>query len=196
MAGVCFLLSQKALDNLLEITSISARIIKLELEGNPKTTVICVYCPHNASPESDVEEFYTTLRSIVERVPLHNFLVIAGDLNAKLGPDSVRFTYNKETNSNGELLIDFMKEYNLFSSNTSFMKPKGQLWTFEYPNGGRVQLDYLIFRKKWRNTVKDLSYKQDDKNAKGVFSLVKQVWSTAPIFLCSVFEKAINRLEA
>jgi len=88
-------------------------------------------------------------------VPLHNFLVISGDLNAKLGPDDGKFTYNKETNRNGELLIDFMKEFNLFSSNTSFMKPKGQLWTFEYPKGGRAQLDYLIFRKKWRNSVED-----------------------------------------
>jgi len=34
------------------------------------------------------------------------------------------------------------------------MKPKGQLWTFEYPSGVRAQIDYLIFRKKWRNSVK------------------------------------------
>ena len=153
--GVGFLLSQKVLDNLLGITKISPWIIVLELEGNPKTTVICVYSPHNSSYESDVEDFYTTLRSTVAEVPLHNFLVISGHLNAKLGPENVKFTYNTETNRNVEHLIDFMKEFNLFSSNTSFMKPKGQLWTFEYPNGGRAQLDYLIFRKKWRNSVKD-----------------------------------------
>ena len=35
------------------------------------------------------------------------------------------------------------------------MKPKGQLWTFEYPNRDRAQLDYLIFRKKWRNSIRD-----------------------------------------
>ena len=113
IAGVGFLLSQKAVDNLLGITSISPRIIKLELEGNPKTTVICVYSPHNASPESDVEEFYSTLRRIVAQVPLHNILVMAGYLNAKLGPDDARFTYNKETNRNGKHLIDFMKEFYL-----------------------------------------------------------------------------------
>ena len=155
VGGVGFLLSEKASDNLLGIHSISPRIIVLELEGNPKTTVICVYSPHNSSSESDIEDLYTTLRTTVEQVPLHNFLVISGDLNAKLGPDNVRFTYNEETNRNGEHLIDFMKEFNLFSSNTSFMKPKGQLWTFEYPKSGRAQLDYLIFRKKWRNSVKD-----------------------------------------
>ena len=90
----------------------------LELEGNPKTTIICAYSPHNAAPEEDVENFYSTLRSTVEQVPLHNFFSIAGDLNAKLGPDEARFTYNEETNRNGEMLKDFMEEFNLFS----FMK--------------------------------------------------------------------------
>ena len=48
-----------------------------------------------------------------------------------------------------------MEEFNLFSANTSFMKPKGQLCTFEYSKGDRAQLDYILFRKKWRNNVKD-----------------------------------------
>lgn len=37
------------------------------------------------------------------------------------------------------------------------MKPKGQLWTFEYPSGERAQIDYLISRKKWRNSIRDSS---------------------------------------
>ena len=47
-----------------------------------------------------------------------------------------------------------MEEYNLFSSNNNFMKSKNQLWTFEYPSGKRAQIDYILFRKKWRNSVK------------------------------------------
>ena len=35
------------------------------------------------------------------------------------------------------------------------MKPKGQLWSFEYPSGDRAQLDYILFRKKWKNSVHD-----------------------------------------
>ena len=65
----------------------------------------------------------------------------------------VNFTYNKETNRNGEMLLDVLEEFNL--SNNYFMKPKGQIWTFEYPSGVGTQLDYLIARKKWRNTVKN-----------------------------------------
>ena len=155
VGGVGFLLSPKASNNLLSVESISSRILVIELEGNPKTTVICVYSPHNSSPVGEVEDFYATLKTTVEQVPLHNFLVISGDLNAKLGPDEVNFTYNSSTNRNGELLKDFMDEFNLFSANNTFMKPKGQLWTFEYPSGQRAQIDYLLFRKKWRNSVRD-----------------------------------------
>ena len=90
------------------------------------------------SSANEIDAFYTSLWSTMEQVPIHNLLVIAGDLNAKLGPDEAKFSFNS-----------------LFISNTSFMKPKGQLWTFEYPSGDRNQLDYLTFRKKWRNSVKD-----------------------------------------
>ena len=66
-----FLLSQRASDNLLNIESITPRILVLELEGNPKTTIVCVHSPHNSSTEEDIEDFYTSL--IVEQVPPHNF---------------------------------------------------------------------------------------------------------------------------
>ena len=34
---------------------------------------------------------------------------------------------NSSSNHNGEMLKDFMDEFNLFSANNNFMKPKGQL---------------------------------------------------------------------
>ena len=83
VGGVGFLLSPAAVNNLLSVESISPRILLIELEGNPKTTIICVYSPHNSGPVDEVEEIYSTLKSTVEQVPAHNFLAIASDLNAK-----------------------------------------------------------------------------------------------------------------
>ena len=45
VGGIGFLLSPKAIDNLLTVESISPRIMVLELGGNPKTTIVCVYVP-------------------------------------------------------------------------------------------------------------------------------------------------------
>ena len=127
----------------------------LELKGNPKITLVCGYSPHNEAPEEDIIEFYSSLRSVLENVPRHNFLCVLGDMNAKIGPDDTKFSYDLATNRNGETLLDFMDEFNLFSSNNSFMKPKNQLWSFEYPSGRRSQLDYVLFRKKWCNSISD-----------------------------------------
>lgn len=155
IGGVGFLISSKASDNLLNVETISPRIMVLELQGNPKTTLVCVYSPHNDSSLEDMDSFYSDLKSVLESVPQHNILALLGDFNAKLGPEDQKFTYNSETNRNGELLLDLMEEFNLFCSNCSFMKSKNQLWTFEYPSGKRAQLDYILFRKKWRNSIKN-----------------------------------------
>ena len=104
----------------------------LELEGNPKPTIACVHSPHNSSTEEDIEDFYTSLTKTVEQVPPRNFLVIAVDLNSKLGSDDVNFIFDSTNNRNDEMLLDFLEKLNLFTSNNYFMKPKGQLWTFEY----------------------------------------------------------------
>ena len=103
----------------MSIEPISPRILLLELDGNPKTTVVYVYSPTNSSSPEEIEDFYTTLRATIEQVPLHNFLVIAGDLNSKLGSDEARFSFNCKTNRNGEMLIDFIQEFNLFISNAA-----------------------------------------------------------------------------
>ena len=155
VGGIGFLLSSKACDNLISIESISPRLMVLELDGNPTTTIICAYSPTNDASEEDIDQFYTDLRALTENIPLHNFLILSGDLNAKLGSPDVNFSFNEKTNRNGEKLLEYMEEYNLFSASNYFMKPKGQLWTFEYPSGQRAQLDYMIFRRKWKNSVKD-----------------------------------------
>ena len=155
IGGVGLLLSPRAMENLAKVEMITPQVVIADFNGNPKTTVISCHSPHNSSSDDDIENFYTTLRSTIENVPAHNLLLIPGDFNAKLGADDAKFTFHSATNRNGELLVDIMEEFNLFPANTKFMKPKNKLWTFEYPNGHRAQLDYILVRKKWQNSVKD-----------------------------------------
>ena len=80
-----------------------------EFNSNPKTTFIACYGPTNCSEESLVDDFYCDLREIASNVPLHNFLIIAGDFNSQLGLEDVPFTFNRQTNRNGENLSIFAK---------------------------------------------------------------------------------------
>ena len=155
IGGNGVLLSSKAMDNLISIEKISPRLIVLELDGNPKTTILCAYSPTNDAPEDEVDQFYTDLRSVTDNIPLHNFFILCGDMNARFAPPDVKFSYDKLTNRNGEKLLEYMEEYNLFSASNNFMKHPNQLWSFEYPSGLRAQLDHILFRKKWKNSVKD-----------------------------------------
>ena len=77
-----------------------------------------------------------------------------GDFNARLGPEDARYSFHDNTKRKGELLTEFMSEHDLIATNTQFQKRKRRLWTFQNRGTGRrYQLDYIIVRQKWRNSV-------------------------------------------
>lgn len=155
IGGVGLLLSPRAYANLMSVEKISPRILVAEFNSNPKTTVIACYSPTNVSKESLTNQYYQELKSITENIPAHNFLVIAGDFNAQVGPADALFTYNRDTNRNGEKLVDFSVEFHLTIVNTTFMKPANKLWTLQLPTGKRSQVDYILIRNKWRNSARN-----------------------------------------
>ncbi len=87
------LLSRRARSALQSVNSVSPRILVAEFDGNPITTVIVVFSPHNSSDEAEVEQLYGDLRAMIGQVPLHNFLAVLGNFN---GPEDIRFTYHTE----------------------------------------------------------------------------------------------------
>ncbi|XP_066927942.1 uncharacterized protein [Clytia hemisphaerica] len=96
-----------------------------------------------------------TINMAVLNTPAHNFLVISGDFNAQLGLDNVKFSFHPLTNRNGNKLFDFMQQFQLLATNTMFMKKASKLWSFQHPSGSLSQLDYVIVRNKWRNSVRN-----------------------------------------
>lgn len=89
-----------------------------EFDGNPGSTVIIVYSPTNVSPSEEAEKFYEDLRNVLRDVPAHNFLMVLGILNARLGREDVLFTYHDTTNRNGALLAELLSETGFLTDNT------------------------------------------------------------------------------
>ena len=131
----------------------SDRIIVAEFNSNPKTSFISCYSPTNVSDESLADDFYSSLSGTLQNIPAHTFLVIAGDFNAQMGRDIANFSFHQETNRNGSKLNDLILEHELIASNTTFMKKRNKLWTFQSPNGSKSQIDFILVRKKWKNSV-------------------------------------------
>ena len=149
--GVGLLLSPKAHKALNSVETINPRILIATFNGNPAVTVISCYSPTNVSNVDDREEFYAELSELTKAVPKHNVLLIGGDMNGKIGAsDAKGSVYNKNTNENGQLLLNYMLECNLKPLNTSFKKREGKLWTRTSPSGAKCQIDYILINNKWK----------------------------------------------
>ena len=102
--GVGLLITHKTAKNILHVQSISNRILLDTINCNPKITIICTYAPTEEASASDKDTFYNKLPDFIQDVPLHNFVVLMGDLNARIGPPNAqlkiigRHPYHKETN--------------------------------------------------------------------------------------------------
>ena len=156
VGGVGIVLNNDSLNCLLSAENISSRILVLNFTGNPKTTIICCYSSHTQSSEDDVVSFYEELSEVMKQIPAHNVVFLCGDFNAQLGSDKVLHSYHQQTNRNGEYLSTFMESFDLVAANTRFQKQSRKLWSCQYPNGSRGQIDFIIVRRKWFKTVSNV----------------------------------------
>uniref|UniRef100_A0A0L8GVI4 Endonuclease/exonuclease/phosphatase domain-containing protein n=1 Tax=Octopus bimaculoides TaxID=37653 RepID=A0A0L8GVI4_OCTBM len=81
IGGVRLLLSPHTLKSRNTIERITSRLIIVNFNGNPSTTVTCCYRPTNVSDEQEVINFYNDISSLVRYRPQHNILIIE-DMNA------------------------------------------------------------------------------------------------------------------
>ena len=52
-------------------------------------------------------------------------------------------------------MLELLDEHQLIVTNTWFQKPSSKLWTYEDPKRSRHQIDFILWRKKWCNSVKN-----------------------------------------
>lgn len=153
VGGVGILLNTHAKDSLASVRPHTDRILIVNLQGNPATTIIVTYCPTNVVDEAIIEKHYDNLRRAIDSIPAHNLLMVVGDFNARIGPEDAKFTFHEATNRNGKYLMDLVIEKNLINACTMFQKRMGKLWTYISPGGSKYQLDYILVRKKWKNSL-------------------------------------------
>ena len=154
VGGVGILVNKSVESALGSVQKWNDRILVAEFNGNPNTTIIVHYSPCEGSP--DAEEHYNNLNSVVSSIPKHNVLLVVGDFNAHIGKTHRQYTYHDTTNKNGQLVIDFAEEADMIITNTNYKKKPGKLWTYiSDMSGTRTQVDYILIRNKWKNSVKN-----------------------------------------
>ena len=159
--GIGILITDKIAKNILHIKSISNRILLVTINCNPKITILCTYAPTEEASTIDKDTFYNNLTDCIRDIPLHNFVVLMGDINARIGPSNThiktvgRYPYHKETNDNGSRLIGLCEANNMCIATTRKPPPDRHKWSWQHPNGNKAQLDHVILRGKWINSLRN-----------------------------------------
>ena len=127
VGGVGILVNKSVESALGSVQKWNERILVAEFNGNPNTTIIVHYAPCEGSP--DAEEHFNNLNEVTASIPKHNVLLVVGDFNGHIGKTHEQYTYHNTTNKNGQHVIDFAEEADMFITNTNFRKKCGKLWT-------------------------------------------------------------------
>ena len=109
-----------------------------------------------------VEEFYTQLRSLIDKVHKKDILIIQGDWNAKVGKDAQKDwkqfcgpSCNEVTNERGLRLLEFASYNNMVLANTLGQHKTSRCWTWHAPNGiHHNQIDYILVRNRFISGIK------------------------------------------
>ncbi|XP_008480910.1 craniofacial development protein 2-like [Diaphorina citri] len=145
-----------------EPTCINERLMSINIiEGNSKTVFISCYAPTNVQEDNVKEAFYEDLRSMIRNIPKTYGIIIAGDLNARVGTD-----YNQwkgvigrhglgSTNNNGLRLLELCALEELTIINTCFQLKNKYKGTWKHPRSKKWHMiDHILVRTARKNNVK------------------------------------------
>ena len=164
LRGVAIILDSSVATRVLEIKRGGDRMIMVKLHGELKDIVLIqVYMPTSEHSDEEVEKVYEQLEELLKEQKGSDYVVIMGDWNAVVGEGREELTVGKfglgKRNQRGEEMVDFCKRNKLVVTNTWFQQEKRRRYTWKMPgesrgDAGRYQLDYILVRQRFRNSVK------------------------------------------
>ena len=160
--GVGFIVRKEITGCIISCTPVSSRIIMIRVSAKPVNfTVIQIYAPTSDYEDEVVEAFYEELERTIKKVPKKDLLIIQGDWNAKVGPDSYtqwagtvgKFSTG-ETNERGLRLLEFASAHRLTLANTLFPHKMSRRTTWHSPNGlHHNQIDFILTPRRFKSSI-------------------------------------------
>ena len=159
--GVAIIVDKKMVGEILHIDRINERVIMVKIKSMPIDTIIIqVYMPTSATKDDEIEGMYETIQDILDNNKGNSNIIIMGDFNAVVGEGKANRAIGNyglgKRNKRGQRLIDFAKQNQYVICNTTFCHHKRRRYTWKKPGDtGRFQLDYVLVKKRYRNSVSD-----------------------------------------
>ena len=158
--GVGFLVHRYIVKSVIRCRSILNRLMTVRLRSSP-FNIIQVYAPASSYEDSEVDEFYRELQSLVDQTPKQDILVVQCDWNAKVGEDvnedwgEVCGPFcNLGTNDRGLKLLEFGTYNSLVMANTLGNHKPSRRWIWHSQDGTHHnQIDYILVKIRFRSGI-------------------------------------------
>ena len=152
---------------------ISERICKItcdDLRINRKIRLVAAYAPTSKTNQTQIDRFYLDVTNALNNSAKRDVLIIAGDMNAKVGSAEDRSDKNLglygkgKTNSSRQKLLDLARLTGLVITNTLFYHKMSHRTTWTQPNRSsnlqrrnphRNQIDFILIRVAHRNLIRN-----------------------------------------
>ena len=163
--GVALLLSEWMENKVVEWKEVSSRLMWVRVRmGRECWAFVSVYGPGCERSEEERDEFWNDLTRCVDGLTTRNYVVVLGDLNARVGDGEVEGVVGKYgvpgENESGERLLNMCVEQELVIGNSFFKKKEINKYTWIRVANGRVieraLMDYVLITKRMVGRLKDV----------------------------------------
>ena len=163
--GVALLLSEWMVSKVVEWKEVSARLMWVRVRmGRECWAFVSAYGPGCERSEEERDEFWNELTRCVDGLSTRNYVVVLGDLNARVGDGELEGVVGKYgvpgENESGERLLDMCVEQELVIGNSLFKKKWINKYTWIRMANGRVieraLMDYVLITKRMVGRLKDV----------------------------------------
>lgn len=151
-AGVMICVHKKHRNKIKTYNIWHERIISVRMEMEQEhITIIGTYAPEEGRREELNDDFYECLQKVIQRMNPEDYVILAGDMNARVGNRKVSRAIGTfglpEVNRNGERLTDFCIYNQLRAMNTFFRHKEKHKITWS-ARGSYSLIDYVIANEK------------------------------------------------
>ncbi|KAK3566884.1 hypothetical protein QTP86_004768 [Hemibagrus guttatus] len=185
--GVGVVLKEEFVRNVLEVKSVSDRVmsLKLEIEG-VMLNVVSGYAPQVGCELEEKERFWSELDEVMESIPTGERVVIGADFNGHVGEgntgdEEVMGKFGvKERNLEGQMVVNFAKRMDMAVVNTYFQKRKEHRVTYK---SGEEEVKKIEIEKKtkwWKLKKEECceEFRQKLRQALGGQVVLPDDWET------------------
>ena len=167
-SGVALLLSNRLSKCVLHNGSNSSRVVFARIRADPcNLFIIGVYMPHaQCKQQPYFSDTLNRLDEVLQQVRNNDCVIILGDLNCKLARNipkrKGRWCIHKDSNRNGEEILDLMNRRNLCAISTMFKPLRGKTnakFVPHDPTFNETQIDYILISSRWATAVTDSKVK-------------------------------------